>query len=261
MAKLAGDIQFTGSLQNLSFYKMRGCDKIVVRKKGGPTRKQIKRSPNFELTRRNNQEFGGRAKAAKFIKDALHPLLFLADYNITAPLNALLSPIQKMDVTSVQGERNILISKNPTLLQGFTLNRKYLFESIVKTPVSYIIQDQQVIMNIPDLLPGINFMAPVNYPWYRFFAVAGVVPDICYQGERHGYQPKSNSYGAYTASTNWLPLNTPAAATKLTVTGLPANKPDDCSLIMALGIGFGTMQGGDITPVRYIGAGRVIGVQ
>lgn len=261
MAKLEGNIQFTGSLQNLSFYKMRGCDKIVVRKKGGPTRKQIQRSPNFDVTRRNNQEFGGRAKAAKFIKYALHPLLFLADYNITGPLNALLSPIQKMDTTSGKGKRNILISKNPTLLQGFTLNRKYLFESIVRTPVSYVTQDQQVMLEIPALQPGINFMAPLNYPWYRFVAVAGVVPDIFYQDERHGYQPKSDRYDAYTASTDWQPLNTPAAATKLTITGLPANKPDDCSLIMALGIGFGSMQGGDITPVRYIGAGRVLGVE
>ena len=64
MAKLDGTIQFTGSLQNLSFYKMRGSDKIIVRKKGGPSRKQVKHSPNFENTRHNNSEFGGRALAA-----------------------------------------------------------------------------------------------------------------------------------------------------------------------------------------------------
>src|SRR3954469_13623744 len=107
MAQLVGEILFTGSLQNLSAYKMRGTDKIVLRKKGGPSRKQVKHSPKFERTRMNNTEFGGRAKAAQHIKRILHPLMFLADYNITGPLNALLQPIQKMDTESDLGKRHI----------------------------------------------------------------------------------------------------------------------------------------------------------
>src|SRR5262245_47359014 len=118
MAQLIGNIQIIGSLSNLSFYKMRGSDKIIVRKKGGPTRKQVKKSPKFENTRRNNKEFGGRSTATAYIKDVLWPLLFLADYNIVGPINALLKPIQEMDKTSVSGKRNILISKNPRLLEG-----------------------------------------------------------------------------------------------------------------------------------------------
>src|SRR5688572_15681242 len=125
MAQLDGVIQFTGSLQNLSAYKMRGSDKIILRKKGGPTRKQVKHSPKFENTRRNNKEFSGRAAAAGHIKRSLHPLLFLADYNIVGPLNALLRVIQKMDVTSGWGKRHIMLTKQPRLLEGFTLNRRY----------------------------------------------------------------------------------------------------------------------------------------
>ena len=109
MAKLEGDIQFTGSLNNLSAYKMRGSDKIILRKKGGPTKKQIKHSKNFENTRRNNMEFGGRAMAAAAIKHCLHPFGFLADHNITATLNALLGAIQKMDTTSGWGKRHVLL--------------------------------------------------------------------------------------------------------------------------------------------------------
>src|SRR5687768_10428056 len=133
MAQLDGVIQFTGSLQNLSAYKMRGSDKIIIRKKGGPTKKQIKYSPGFENTRLNNKEFGGRAVAAACIKHCLRPLMFLADYNITGPLNALLRPIQKMDTKSVRGTRHILLSEQPRLLEGFSLNRRYMFDSIVRT--------------------------------------------------------------------------------------------------------------------------------
>src|SRR5688572_10360908 len=97
MPKLIGELQFIGSLDNLSAYKMRGSDKIILRKKGGPSKKQIKHSPKFDLTRRNNKEFGGRVKAAAHIKRILYPMLFIADYNIIGPLNALLKPIQNMD--------------------------------------------------------------------------------------------------------------------------------------------------------------------
>lgn len=192
MAQLIGDILFTGSLQKLSAYKMRGSDKIIIRKKGGPTKKQIKHSPHFDLTRRNNKEFGGRAKAAQHIKRILHPLLFLADYNITGPLNALLQPIQQMDTGSDWGKRNILLTKNPRLLEGFTLNRRYYFESIVRTPVSCTIQKEEVIVDLPALIPGINFMVPGNYSWYQFIAVAGLVPDLFYTD--HGYLPKGERH-------------------------------------------------------------------
>ena len=263
MAQLIGDLLFTGSLQNLSAYKMRGTDKIVLRKKGGPSKKQIKHSPHFDLTRRNNNEFGGRAKAALLIKRILHPLMFLADYNITGPLNALLQPIQKMDTENEWGKRHIMISKAPRLLEGFTLNRRYLLDSIVRTPVSCTIQKQQVIVDLPALLPEINFMVPGNYPFYQFTAVAGLLPDLFYTRDR--YEPKNDrGYGGYgpdsIVSTEWLPVNAPAAACKLMLKELPPKK-EGCSNMVALGIAFGTMQGQEIEPVKYVGGAKVIRVE
>jgi hypothetical protein len=243
MPQLIGELQFIGSLQNLSAYKMRGSDKIILRKKGGPTKKQIQRSPKFELTRRNNMEFGGRSKAAAHIKRILRPLLFLADYNITGPLNALLKPIQKMDPKSEWGKRNVLVSKNPRLLEGFTLNRRNLLESIVSAPFSYSIQKQQG-----------------DFAWYRITAVAGLVPDLFYS--EHGYITNDRKeYFPEFTDTGWLPVNTPAPAGKLIIQGLPAIKPDSCSMMIAVGIAFGTIQRGEIERVKYIGGGKVIGME
>ena len=262
MAQLTGNILFTGSIENLSAYKMRGSDKIILRKKGGPTKKQIKHSPNFDVTRRNNKEFGGRAKAATHIKRILYPLLFLADYNITGPLNALLQPIQQMDTHNEWGQRHILLTKNPRLLEGFTLNRRYFFESIVRTPVSCTIhkQQQQAIIDLPHLLPGINFIAPGNYPFYRFIAVMGLVPDLFYT--EHGYFPKKGDrdYTFDYIETDWLPVNIPAPAVTLTIEGPQESKPKSCSNMVALGIAFGTMKGQEIEPVKYVGGAKVIGV-
>jgi hypothetical protein len=262
MAKLEGNIQITGSLDNLSFYKMRGSDKIIVRRKGGPSSMQVRQDPNFENTRRNNREFGGRAAATAYIKQVLNPLRFLADYNITGPLNALLKPIQKMDTTNHWGQRDIIISKNARLLQGFSINRRYQFDSILRTPVLYSLEQQQVIIDIPELLPGLNFISPGNYPWYKFVATAGLIPDVYYRDAPWGYQPKGDyNYGPSTDHTDWLPLNARAGATTLTIDGLPEVKPEDHSILIAIGISFGTMQGTEIRPVKYVGAGKIIGME
>lgn len=261
MAQLIGNFQITGSLNNLSFYKMRGSDKIIVRKKGGPSSKQVKKSPRFETTRRNNSEFGGRSLAVKHISSALFPLDFLADYNITGPLNALLKPIQELDTNSEFGKRNILISKNPRLLEGFSLNRRYLFESIVRTPVNYSLQGQQAILEIPELIPGINFMAPGNYPCYQFIAVTRLVPDIVYKDDVYKYQPVGKRDTAMYAKTDWLPVNTRAVATQLIIKDLPADKPDGYTRLVSLGISVGMLKGTTIEPVKYVGAARIIGVE
>jgi hypothetical protein len=257
MATLEGSILFTGSLNNLSAYKMRGSDKIILRRKGGPTKKQVKHSPKFENTRRNNREFGGRAMAAASIKHSLYPFGFLADHNITAPLNALLRAIQKMDVTSGWGKRHVLLTKQPRLLEGFSLNRRYLLETIVRTPVICSLQNEQAILELPALLPNINFMAPGYYGFYRFIATAGWVPDIYYN--EHGYRSKDKQkYSPGILMTEWLPVNAAAPAQTLTLPALPANKPADCSTLVALGIAFGQMKGDTIVPEKYVGAAKVL---
>jgi len=261
MAQLIGNLQFIGSLDNLSYYKMRGSDKIIVRKKGGPSRKQVKKSPRFENTRRNNKEFGGRSLAAKQVSSALFLLRFLADYNITGPINALLKPIQEMDTHNDFGKRSILISKHPRLLEGFQMNRSNLFETIIRNPVSYSIQDRQAIFEIPELIPGINFMAPGNYSCYQIIAITKLIADIVYKDDAYGYQPIGKRYAAKYAKTDWLPVNTRTAATQLIIKDLPAEKPEGYTMVVSLGISVGTLQGIQIEPVPYVGAAKIIGVE
>jgi hypothetical protein len=217
----------------------------------------VKKGKNFENTRRNNMEFGGRALAASTIKGYLHPLLFLADYNIVGPLNALLRAIQKMDVTSGWGKRHVLLTKQPRLLEGFSLNRRYLFETLVRTPVVCNLQGEQIHIELPALMPHINFMPPATYPYYRFIATAGLVRDIYYSEQ--GYKPTNTSKWTFNfTQSDWLPVNAPASAHTLTLKGMPANKPADCSIMVALGIAFGQMQGDTIVPEKYVGGAKVL---
>lgn len=102
MGKFKPPFSYTGSVSNLSVYKVRGSDTPIVRRKGGPTKRQIKTKPSFALTRKNNMEFGGRAKIAGQMLEALRPLKYLGDYNIAGPLNSLFIPIQELDTESCE---------------------------------------------------------------------------------------------------------------------------------------------------------------
>src|SRR5205085_685492 len=123
MAQMDSGFNFTGPLGNVSAYRMKGVDKVILRSKGGPTKERIKSDPRFRVTRLNNSEFGGRSKASKLIRRMFWPLQSVADFNLAGPLTALAKAIQAMDSISELGKRSILFSKNGQPLEGFNLNK------------------------------------------------------------------------------------------------------------------------------------------
>jgi hypothetical protein len=264
MAKLASDIQFTGSLGNLSAYKMRGVDKIILRRKGGPTPASIKTKPAFDLVRRNNAEFSGRATASRWIMGMMWPQKALADYNIAGPLNALIKPIQELDQESILGQRHIELSKNKLLLQGFSLNRKNPFDSVVRAAGSYTVSREHgsAHVELPELWPEINFFSRQDLPFFGFQLTLGVVPDLFYQ---HGkYLPISSEY----QNSNFAIATTPWQTTRdhqknitfhLSVPKLPMD--DAHSFILTIGIRYGTMRtDGTIEQRKHSGCAKVLAV-
>ena len=73
MAKLISGLSFTGTLSNMSAYKMRGHDGIILRTKGGPSKQNIKDWPSFLVTGCNNMEFGDHSTAASWTMFGTHP--------------------------------------------------------------------------------------------------------------------------------------------------------------------------------------------
>lgn len=264
MARITSEITFTGSLGNVTAYRMRGVDGIVLRQKGGASKEKIKSSPAFANTRRNNAEFGGRARASRWIMRMLWPQKALADYNIAGPLNALMKPIQALDTVSEWGKRNIILSKNPRLLEGFSLNRKTPFDSMIRTSLSYSLsrETRTAHIDIPELLPGINFYAPKSHPMFSVVAVLGMMPDLYYS--EMGYVPSASGYEethVQSVSSEWCPVLKKSPATTLTLM-LDAIPPDNAySLILSVGVRFGTMQDATtVQQVKYAGCAKVLTV-
>jgi len=262
MAKLISQFPFLGSLGEVSAYKMRGVDHIILRRKGGASKRKIKTHPDFVRTRENNSEFGGRATAVKWVRQALSVQKAVADYNIAGTLNGVLQPAQQLDDKGRRGKRAVLLSRNPQLLQGFSLNRKAPFDSIIRNPPlwSLLRDTRSARIDIPELLPGINFFAPDKHPMFRITAVLGIVPDVFYTSIK--YKPSSNSYrdnDVVIVDTDWRAVRKNAPATTLEMTH-PTLPPDQSfSLVLSIGICFGTMSDATtVQQVKYAGAAKIL---
>lgn len=262
MAKLNPPLNFTGSLGNLSAYRMRGHDQIILRTKGGASREKIQTSPTFELVRRNNSEFSGRAVMSKWIMKALRPLKALADYNIAGPLNALVKPIQALDTQSEWGKRHVELSKHTSLLEGFSLNRKNHFDAVLRVAIPLTISrdTRTAQLTIPALVPGINFFPPPHQSVYSMVAVWGILPDVFFTEGK--YLPSSPSYSALTytmASTPWQSVADTSPETSLQL-ALTFEPPDEFySLMLSIGIRYGELRNTDeVVQRRYVGSAKIL---
>jgi len=255
MAKVNPNFGLQGSAGNLSFYTRWDMDGVIARTKGGASKEKIKTSPKFVRTRELNAEFGGRATASQWIMHACWPLKALADHNIAGPVNTQIKPIQALDAESVRGQRHIILSANPHLLEGFSFNRRTTFDSVIRNPVGSTIDRATLSarVNIPALLPGINFYKPEKQPECPMFgvvAILGLVPDLLFT--EHGYKPAKeywlNTYNE--ATTPWFPMLKGAGATTLEMK-LDMVPPDQSfSLVLGIGVRFGTMT--DATTVEQV---------
>jgi hypothetical protein len=261
MAKLKGSIQFTGSIGDITAYLRNG--EIIIRKKQGVDRRRVKYGPEYERTREGNKEFGGRSTTARMIMRSLHVIKPMADYKIHSALNGLLTPIQKMDTESARGKRNVFLTKNPRLLEGFTLNQGTHFDSIVRTPVvcSLSRETLSATINIPELVPGINFVARQKHSMFQIVVQLGLVPDMMHTP--NGYKPvDETATGSVYAMTEWQPIRGGADATTLSLAlaGLPPQSAA-FSLMLSIGISFGEAYTNTmVKQTKHAGAAKVLGV-
>lgn len=261
MASNNGPFDLNGSLYNLNFYRRRDVDKNLVRRKTGPTKEQVHHDPRFAMTRMNCTEFDGLSKGSKWIRRALRPLEAVRNYNWAGTLTGLLKPVQKLDGVSARGQRSVLLSQHPHLLEGFPLSRHTTFESVVCTPIGCTVNKDtgSARVELPQLAVGVNFRPHTPYPYFRIIASLGVVPDLFYSP--YGYTPDEalGQYVPQVAHTDWLGVKSgmPATALELSLP-YPVAFPS-YSLVLAVAISFGTLDAlRHVVPVTYSGSGRIV---
>lgn len=261
------ELNITGSLGNLSFYHMRGVDKIVVRKKGGPRKEHVKNSPTFATPRLYMSEFGGCSKMGKEVRLMMHPVRNLSDYNFSGFINKALKAVQKQDDTGELGQRAIMLSKHPALLAGFQLNKATTFDSVVRTPVRYTLSRETLSarVNIPALLRDINFHPNNRHARFRIEVSLGIVPDFMFHASKKVYQPPAWYTGMFapeSVSSPWYPAlkGSPATSLEIKLTDqLPAD--EGYSLMLTVGVRYGSPMEDDVVKqVKRVGVGKIVAV-
>lgn len=266
MARLNSSFEFTGRVGNITAYTLKGSDKIIIRKKGGPSREKIKKLESFAVTREMNTEWAGCAKAGKGILQAILPVKHVADYNIIGPLNAIAKTIQKLDKVNVSGERSVRISRHRDLLDGFPLNRKYTFDSMIRRNIIFRLDREtgSAVVEIPALTPGIHLVNGSKGQLFRFSVVLGIVSDLEFSGDYSKYSPLNQQ--AHTkncfAETDWYPAFEDFSGTMLNLE-LEKNIVFGATetLLLAIGIEFGNKLTNGVEPLRYSGSGKILGVR
>jgi hypothetical protein len=269
MGRIKQAFDVNGTVGNISIYKVRGSDEPIVRTKGGPTKRMVKTRKSFAATRRNNSEFGGRARMTRQVMDVLRPMKLLGDYNLAGPLNSLFIPIQALDTVSEHGQRSIELTKNPGLLEGFNLNRRTPFTTIITNSPGYTLSKETLTttITIPELIPDVNFFPQNSFSWYRFNAVFGIIGDLFYKNREYGNKAGNQHGMGYSVleRTNWLNITPKSPAVELTCSFKESRESllkmigkDNYSCLLGIGIAFGSMVRGQVELVKYVGGGKIL---
>jgi hypothetical protein len=263
MATLDSGFGWRGTLGEITAYRLPGKEGIVIRRKGGVSAKRIKTAPEFEGTRRGNEEFKGRVEAARWIRRAMLPLTSLPGQDLMGRLNKTAKAIQDLDTESPLGRRHVMLSRNPRLLQGFSLNREISFDSMVSvTPDVFISrEDLSARVIIPELIRGINLHLKYKVPHYCFAVTLGIIPDLF--STHYGYYPQNESYEQQVpvmAISEWFPADEGSASIELNMR-MPSSVPDEkLSLMVTIGIILGHGGENPFHPEKPAGAAKVVAV-
>lgn len=159
----------------LSGYKT--SDGTLIRTKGGGTKEQFMNSASLQRTRENASEFGGAAKAAKVLRNALRTLIANAsDSKMVSRLTQQFVAVIKTDEINDRGQRNILDAETE-MLQGFEFNAKAKFSTTVFSKVTSIINRATGVNGVTfnGMTPSRDIAAPTGTTHIKFMAAATAV--------------------------------------------------------------------------------------
>jgi hypothetical protein len=257
MAILRNNGQLIGTMANMTFYTRRGSDKVIVRSKGGPTSKQMKKSPSFKSARLNGKEFGTGSKFSVAVRDALYPMDEMGDPNIHATFTAIGKKIQQRDTQHALGERQLLLSQHRYMLAGLQLDQQVFLESVIRTPLNAVIDKDanSAILQLPVLEPGVNFVLPWQQPFYRITVKLATIIDGAWFGNVS--QPSA------TYTTGWLISRDVFPGADITLQIAKPRPPSDGkTLLLSIGIETGAQESATvIKPVQYLSCAKILAAE
>ena len=196
MARQNGLLKLTGTLGNISFYRIN--NEFVARRKGVVDKKRIQKDPVFQRTRENASEFGRASTAGKLLRTAFRPLVFRAsDKVLTQRLAKEMLKVAQADVHSKRGMRSVPTG-DPGRLEGFEFNSEATLSSVlyVRPEVNIGREAGSVAVHIPRFKPKKSMLIP---PGATHFKMVSAGAEINFESNKYVYIP---------CESKLMPLNT-----------------------------------------------------
>jgi hypothetical protein len=263
MAKLTGPLQFTGKIGNLTAFKMKGVDGIVLKECGGPSREKLLNDPQCVNNRRNMSEFGNGSTMASAIRHSFYPLKHIQDSYFFSRLAGLSRKMAKLDKISKWGERGVLISQNGKELEGLDMNKKIFFNTVIRHPLSFEISRVNGSANviIPDLIPGVSFYNPSQFHLYRIIITLGTVYDRVFNGKEFVQQDPDLRPQLAKVYSDWASVQKTRPASDFNIQIDQFNAlPEWGTLILSVGVDFCYPYDANLPgPANMDGCGVILG--
>jgi hypothetical protein len=184
----------------------------------------------------------------------------VSDFNPAPTVNSIMSKIQPLDTVNEFGKRSVLISKALYLLEGFNLNQRNPFDSMVRHPPQAILDRQSLSASVefPSLVTGVNFFPPGSHSYFRMVTVLGLLPDQFFKLEDYGPEGEF-SIQPVKAVSEWQIVKSGSrpVALHLQLPSVPSF--NSYSLVLSIGIEMGRAgNGGAIDTIRHTGCGKIM---
>ena len=270
MAIIKGAIQMEGSIRGVSFYTLPGSDKVIMRTKGGPSKRRMKVGKEFETVRKHQSEWAACVLFSRGLQYAMGENYRLADYNVSPVWNGIGKKLINLDEESTLGERHLRLSVYREALAGFSLNKNFAFNAVMQATPTFEVNKEQRSATVcfPQINTTNDLLNVQKLPYFRLVVALGLVSDIQFNPEnnRSKYAPELDDANGMNQSTvtEWFSANDLIPAQEIRVAFdevMLRVRAEHETVILTVGVEFGTTAfGGKIEGVKRAGCARIMAV-
>jgi hypothetical protein len=172
MARVESILPMRGTIQNITYYKLRG--KYFAKRKSSIDPERIAKDPVFLQTRQSMAEFARAGKAGRLIRTALTEYLGRpCDYSVVSRLTKTMMMVIKSDPVNERGMRTAGDGK-VSLLKQFSFNMSKSLRSLLRLHIVPAIDPASGMMSVsvPAFAPHEVVNGPSGASHFRIVALA-----------------------------------------------------------------------------------------
>jgi len=179
-------------------YKIRGVDKTIIARKGGPTSEEVKSGENYSGLRKNQKEFAAASNLASTLRHSLpKKMAKICEPYVSGKLTAEFRNLAQMSQGDV-GKRPIMISANGKSLEGFDFNPNCPLKEVF--PQNIMVMNGstygQLIVHVPSFTPSEDLEGPEGATHYQIISHLVLLSDYTYQSKSKEYNPSEPEFHA-----------------------------------------------------------------